>query len=270
VTGGIGRVERSRAGFIALSLILLACFASSPAATAGALENIQWKLTNYAVDGRLKEVPASAKFYAEFRNGALSGRAVNTFNASYKLESNGTLSIGKMAATLMAGPPELQEIETAYFAALAKVASYTSDGPTLTLHQHGGAPILVFSKSEVGLVGAWKVTSYNNGKQAVVGVFSTTTVTMNFAENGTVEGDGGVNRYHAEYTTTGASGISIESILTTRKAGPAAAMQQEQKFLSALSASKVYQIRGETLELRDEPEALQVSAERAVEARPQN
>lgn len=254
----------------ALSLIVLGWSSPSSSSTSGEFEDLQWMLTKYAVDGRLKEVPASAKFYAEFRNGTLSGRAVNTFSASYKIESDGRLTIGQMAATLMAGPPELQEIETAYFAALAKVASYASDGSTLTLHEPGGAPILVFSRSKVGLVGAWKVTSYNNGMRAVVGVISTTTITMSFAENGRVEGDAGVNRYHAEYTTSGTNGIAIGPVVTTRMAGPPAATEQEQKFLRALPASKVYQLRGETLELRDESGALQVIAERAAEEAPQN
>jgi heat shock protein HslJ len=263
-------VTRWRAGLFALSLMILGWSSPSMAATSGGFEDLQWKLTKYAVDGRLKEVPASAKFFAEFRGGTLSGRAVNTYSAPYKIEGDGRLSIGKMAATLMAGPPELQEIESAYFAALAKVASYASDGSTLTLHDGGGTPILAFSRSQVGLVGAWKVTAYNNGKQAVVGIISTTTITMSFTENGKVEGHAGVNRYHAEYTTNGTNGIAIGAAVTTRMAGPAEAMEQEQKFLAALLASNAYQLRGETLELRDGSGALQVSAELAVETNPQN
>jgi heat shock protein HslJ len=213
----------------------------------------------------VKQVPASASFYAEFKGATLSGKAVNAYSASYKAEGGGKLNIGKLSATLMAGPPELQAIENAYFAALAKVASYKSDGSTLELDEAGGAAILVFSRSEVGLVGAWTVTAYNNGKHAVVSVLTTTTITMSFAANGRVAGDAGVNRFDATYTTSGTNAIEIGPAATTRKAGPAEAMEQEREFLAALSASKTYRINGEALELLDPAGALQVSARRGVE-----
>ncbi len=161
------------------------------------------------------------------QGGTLSGKAVNAYSGSYKAESGGKLSIGKLGGTLMAGPPELQAVESAYFAALAKVASYTVDGSTLTLHDAGGAEILEFSKSDIGLVGAWTVTAYNDGKQAVVSVLSKTTITLSFAANGRVSGDAGINRYDAAYTTDGADGLEIGPIATTRKAGTAEAMEQE-------------------------------------------
>ena len=246
-------------------MLLIAGASSATAATAGTLENVQWKLEKYSAEGALKRVPAAASFYAEFEGGTLSGKAVNAYSGPYKTESNGKLSIGKLSATLMAGPPELQAIENAYFAALAKVDSYTSDGSTLTLDGAGGAAILVFSKSAVGLVGAWNVTAYNNGKHAVVSVLATTTITMSFAENGKVAGEAGVNRYGATYTTSRTNSIEIGPAATTRKAGPAEAMEQEREFLAALSASKVYRINGQTLELLDPAGALQVSARRGVE-----
>ena len=254
----------TRATILVLALIFPGC-ASSAGATAGSLENVQWKLTRYSVDGALKQVPTSAGFYAEFKGGTLSGKAVNAYSGSYKAESGGKLTIGDLGATLMVGPPELQAIESAYFAALAKVASYTSDGSTLTLHAASGVEILAFSKSDIGLVGAWMVTAYNNGKQAVVSVLSKITITLSFAANGRVSGDAGVNRYDAAYTTGGANGLEIGPIATTRKAGTAEAMKQEGEFLAALSAAKVYRLNGRMLELLDRAGALQVSAQRAVE-----
>jgi heat shock protein HslJ len=193
----------------------------------------------------------------------VSGKAVNTYSGSYKLDGNGSLTIGELTATLMAGPPELQAVENAYYAALRKTASYTSDGSTLMLYDADGAQILVFSRIEIGLVGSWKVTAYNNGKQAVVSVISGSTIAMSFGADGTVAGDAGVNGYNARYTTSGADGIDIGPLATTRKAGPAELMEQEQAFLAALSASKIYRFLGETLELRNTSGALQVSAERA-------
>jgi heat shock protein HslJ len=248
---------------LAFGLTLLGCSSSSTDATAGDLENIQWKLAKYSADGVLKEVPPTANAYAKFEDGRVSGTAVNAYSGSYGLDGNGGLTIGELTTTLMAGPPELQAVETAYYAALRKTASYTSDGSTLILYDADGAQILVFSRFEIGLVGSWKVTAYNNGKQAVVSVMSASTITMSFTADGTVAGDAGINRYDARYATSGNSGIDIGPIATTRKAGPAELMEQEQAFLAALSASKTYRFRGEMLELRNSAGALQVSAERA-------
>ncbi len=165
---------------LTLSLVLLGCSSSSTDATAGDLENIQWKLTKYSADGVLKEVPPTANVYAKFQDGRVSGTAVNAYSGSYKLDGNGGLTIGELSTTLMAGPPELQAVENAYYVALRNTASYTSDGSTLILYDAEGAPILVFSRIEISLVGSWKVTAYNNGKQAVVSVISQSTITMNF------------------------------------------------------------------------------------------
>ncbi len=248
---------------LAFALMVLGCSSASTDAIAGDLESIQWKLRKYSAGGVLKDVPTEADVNAEFKDGRLSGNAVNTYGGSYKVDGNGSLTIGELTTTLMAGPPELQAVENAYYAALRKTASYTSDGSTLILYDADGAEILVFSRIEIGLVGSWKVTAYNDGKQAVVSVISASTITVGFAADGTVAGDAGVNRYDAEYTTSGTDGIDIGPIATTRKAGPAPLMEQEQAFLAALSASKTYRFRGETLELRDASGALQVSAGRA-------
>ena len=248
---------------LSLGLVALPGCSSAPkGGTGGELENIQWKLSKYSSDGALKNVPAAASVFAEFKDGKVGGQAVNSYGGSYEAKSNGSLTIGQINSTLMAGPPEAQAVETAYFAALQKTASYTSDGSTLTLYDADGTEILVFAKNEVGLVGAWKVTGYNNGKQAVVSLVATSAISMEFAENGTVAGNAGVNTYSGTYTTSGTDGIAIGGLATTKMAGPEHLMQQEQQFLSALAASKTYELRGETLTLRDASGATQVTATR--------
>jgi heat shock protein HslJ len=251
----------ARVSALSLTLLGFACLPTD--ATAGDLENIQWKLTKYSVGGVLRELPTAANIYAEFKEGRVSGKAVNAYSGSYKVDGNGSLTIGDLSTTLMTGPPESQAVENAYYAALRKTASYTAAGSTLILHDAEGADVLVFSRIKIALVGSWKVTAYSNGKQAVVSAIATSARTMSFAADGTVAGDAGVNRYDARYTTSGIDGIEIGPVATTKKAGPAERMEQERDFLTALSASKVYQFGGETLELRSTSGALQVSAERA-------
>ena len=152
--------------------------------------------------------------------------------------------------------------ETAYFAALEKTASYTSDGSKLTLLDKDGTELLVYVKSEVSLLGKWTVTGYNNGKEAVQSVIASSTITMEYGEAGALSGNAGVNNYNAKYESTGMGEIQITAPATTKMAGPEDLMAQEQQFLTALQAAKTYQIRGETLEMRDTSGAIQVTANR--------
>jgi putative lipoprotein len=208
----------------------------------------------------MKDVPAEASVYAKYADGIVSGQAVNSYSGSYEAKSDGSLTIGQISSTLMAGPPAVQAVETAYFAALQKTASYTADGSKLTLFDADGAELLVFEKYEVSIVGSWDVTGINNGKEAVVSVISTSTVTIVFADDDKVSGNAGVNQYNGSYKTTGTDGIQIGPLASTQMAGEPDLMEQEQAFLTAMQASKTWEIRGETLTMRDESGATQITA----------
>jgi heat shock protein HslJ len=77
-------------------------------------------------------------------------------------------------------------------------------------------------------------------------------ITARFVD-GTMSGQGPVNRYRALYTLTGQQ-LRIGVGSTTRMAGPGAAMTAEASFLRLLEAVRGYGLgpTGETLELRDE------------------
>jgi heat shock protein HslJ len=246
-----------------IPLIVVGCSKSSGSSKGGPLENIPWKLSSYSTSaGVMSDVPKTAGVYAEFKSGRIAGQAVNSYSGPYQTKEDSSLTIGQIQSTLMAGPPEQMAVETAYFAALQKTASYASDGSTLTLYDKDGKELLVFLKTEVSLLGAWTVTGYNNGKQAVTSVVASATITMDFGEAGALTGSGGVNNYTATYETTGSGEIQISQVASTKMAGPENLMQQEQQFFTALEASKSYQLRGETLEMRDLSGALQVTAQR--------
>jgi heat shock protein HslJ len=192
--------------------------------------------------------------------GRLSGTALNFYQASYSAQKGGSLKIGKIASTMMAGPPEAMAVEKAYFAALEKTAAYASDGKTLRLYDDRGKLLLVFRNTPATLDGTWRVTGYNNGDQAVVSVIGTSTVTMDFGHGGELSGKGGVNSYSAKYTTRSGGVISITSLSATEMAGPKDLMRQEKLFLDALEASTRYELQGSQLVLRDASGAMQVQA----------
>jgi heat shock protein HslJ len=73
-------------------------------------------------------------------DGTLSGSGgCNTFNAGYTVEGADGLIIGPIASTRMACSDDVMAAESAYFAALENVATYSVSAGTLTLRDADGA-----------------------------------------------------------------------------------------------------------------------------------
>jgi heat shock protein HslJ len=89
-----------------------------------------------AVTGTIAGSELTAVFAED---GTLSGSAgVNTYNASYTT-SDGTIEIGPVATTKMAGPQDLLDQEQQYLAALDRATTYTVRGDSLELRDDTGA-----------------------------------------------------------------------------------------------------------------------------------
>jgi heat shock protein HslJ len=242
------------------SLGVAACGPSGP--RGGPLEEVAWVLSSFSEAGSMKAVPAGISVELLFKAGEASGKAVNSYNGPYSSTADGKITIGPIASTLMAGPPDQMAVEQAYFKALEKAASYYSDGKQLTLYDSGGAALLVFGKSTASLTGrVWSANGVNNGKQAVVGLVASSEITAEFLPDGSVRGNGGINTYSAPYTVTGTDGISVGPPIATKAAGAEEVMRQEQQYFTALQTAKKYVLRGSRLELRTAQDALAVSYE---------
>ena len=239
----------------------------STASPAAATPEGAWELTHLRTGGAMAPLPAGVAVDATFADGRVSGRAaVNSYSGPYTATDAGALTVGPLAATQMAGPPKAMAVEAAYLRALEEARAFASDGRTLTLSSAGGAPLLEFAADTRSLVGAWEVTGYNNGAQAVVSPVAGSAITAVFADDGALTGDAGVNTYRTDYTTTpgasGPSGIAISPPATTRTAGPQDLMDQEQQYLAALESAVTYTLRGDTAELRDDSDAIAVTMAR--------
>lgn len=249
-------------GLACSAVALSGCSSSTP--KGGDIEGATWVVTSNSVDGELKDVPPDTYAEARFAIDEVSGRVVNSYRGAFVTSENGDVTdVGPLTATEMAGPPQLMALETAYFANLEKAKSYFSDGKTLTLYDDGDHTLVVYQKSDGTVVGNWRVTGYNNGKQAVVSVIPTTTLTADFGTDGRVTGNGGINTFSGEYTTQGGSEISIGAIAAAKMAGPPEAMDQETAYLTALQSSKTYQVSGNRLGLRTADGAIAVQMESA-------
>jgi heat shock protein HslJ len=220
--------------------------------TGGKLEGIRWVLESYDLNGKSTDVPADLSIDALFERGKVSGfSGVNTYTGGYEL-SGSSLTIGKLATTLMAGTPELMAIEQAYTKALEKTSSFTAESDGLTLFDNDGEVVLTYAKGKTPSLtgGPWEAVSYFNGGSAIVGVINGTTLTSDFSKDGKVTGSAGMNEYEAAYETEGKKiSIGTPTLTTSNVDGNPDIAAQETNFLAALALAKTYRVSGDTLEL---------------------
>jgi heat shock protein HslJ len=228
----------------------------------GPLTDIKWVLDSYALKGASKTPPPDAAAEITFRNGEASGVVLNTYGGPYTAADDGSLKIGPLASTEMAGPPEVMAFEEAYFKALGNVASYSSDGQRLALYDKDGVQLLAYSKSTASIVGDWRVVAYNNGKGAVTSV-SGAVINAAFDDAGRLSGRSGVNSYNGNYTADAAGEFVVGPLVTTKMAGPTDLMEQETAYLAALESARRYELSGSTMTLFRDDGATAVQMTRA-------
>ena len=166
---------------------------------------------------------------------------------------------------MMACPEPLMQQATAFTDTLSQARAARMERNQLDLLDASGVVLASFVPQNRDLSGtAWKVTGYNNGRQAVVSLLDGSTLTMAFATDGNVSGSAGCNTYRAAYSASGDS-ISIGNVASTRKmcTEPQDVMEQEAAFLKALADASVFRIDGNRLELRSASGSLMVTAARA-------
>ncbi len=213
------------------------------------LEGTTWQLTppaGAAGDPRdAKAAPLTVRF-ADGRASGFSG--CNRFTGGYTRDGD-TITVGRLAGTMMACPEPRMAAEKAFLDALSGAHRVAIAGDRLTLTPASGAPLAFQAEPPPTLEGVtWNVTGFNNGRQAVVSPHTGTTVTLSF-ENGKVTGTTGCNTFRASYTSEG-NRLSIGPASTTRKACPAeGVMEQERQFLAALATAKVWTIESGTLDV---------------------
>ncbi len=216
---------------------------------AAPLEGTTWQFT--APGGAAGEAkdPTSAPPTVRFVDGRASGfSGCNRFTGSYTRDGD-SVTVGRLAGTMMACPEPRMAIEKGFLDSLSGTHRMAIAGDRLTLTPASGAPLAFQAEPEPTLEGVtWKVTGFNNGRQAVVSAVTGTTLTLTF-ENGMVQGSSGCNTFRAPYTSEG-NRLTIGAPAATRKqcAGEGV-MEQEQKFLAALSTAKVWTIESGTLDV---------------------
>jgi heat shock protein HslJ len=238
-----GRAGRMIAALGALlaALALTACSGDdeATASDSAAVEGVPWVLASGIDAG----APAPS---ASFADGTMSGSTgCNRYTAPYEVDG-GSLRIGRVATTGMACPPPADAVEREFLAALERVTGWRADDGELAL-LGDGAPALRFRAATPA--GSWTVTSLIHG-DALASPVPGTSITATFADDGTVSGSAGCNRYTATYTTTG-HGIAVTAPASTRMAcpEPEGVMEQEASYLAGLPEAARFRVEGRALEL---------------------
>jgi heat shock protein HslJ len=246
---------------IAVTGLLAACSSLSSATDAPALDGTAWALS--ALPGQAL-VPGSS-ITLSFDAGRASGTdGCNRYSTGYAV-TRGSLQVDPQGTTtMMACLPPVMSQATTYMSRLAQARTYRVSAGQLELLAADGT-LLARLDAQAQSLGdtAWRVTGYNNGRQAVVSVLGSTTLTMVFGTEGQVSGTAGCNNYTASYTST-ATAVRIGPAAATRRmcGDPEQIMAQEQQFLKALETVAAFRREGEQLELRTGDGALAVSLAR--------
>ena len=212
------------------------------------LEGTGWKLQEVTGPNPAMMQGLTRPATLRLESGRLSGYSgCNNFSGGYRIEGD-RLIVGPVASTQMACPEPGASVERAFQAALAGTLQYSIAEDALTLTAASGATLRFGAQPPPRLSGVkWKVTSFNNGRQAVVGVIGESRLEIAF-ENGQVTGNAGCNAFHGSYTSRDGS-IEIGPLATTRRACDEPLMTQEREFLAALSSAVKWSIDGNVLDM---------------------
>ncbi|MES0824619.1 YbaY family lipoprotein [Ruegeria sp. SCP11] len=110
------------------------------------LENTQW--TAAVLNGAPIETERRPEI-SFAQGGAFSGSGgCNRFNGQAEITGASISFPDNMAATLMACPPELEEVERQFFAALQNVTTYAMEGDALAFLDAAGEPVIKFARTQ--------------------------------------------------------------------------------------------------------------------------
>jgi heat shock protein HslJ len=246
---------RRFASMLPLIWLVAACAAMSPAAKTPDLANTAWVLSSLPGHALKPDALPTARF----EGGRVAGTdGCNRYTAPYTATGS-ALQVGpRGASTMMACAPEVMKQAEAFMGALTKASTFRMVDGQLQLLAADGTVVATFAAQSQALAGtSWRVTGYNNGRQAVVSVLSGTNMTLAFSDDGRATGLAGCNNFNAAYKQDGAK-LSIGPAAATRKmcASPEGIMEQEQQFLKALEAVATARMEGDRLELRTATGAL--------------
>lgn len=226
-------------------------------AIAPPLENTAWVLAALPGLELVRSAPATLRFEG---GRAVGSDGCNRFSIGYTAQA-GTLNFPSPGAgTRMACPPEVMKQADVFLLAVSGAKGYRVKNGQLQLLGDDGAVRATFDPQSITLAGTtWRATTINNGRGAVQGLLSDSTITLAFDDQGRISGSSGCNRYMRRYTASGAT-LKLSPAASTRMACPDDRLAaQEDAYLKALATVSSLRMEADRLELRTATGALAAS-----------
>jgi heat shock protein HslJ len=227
----------------AVAVLLTGCGEGDAGSDSSELEGVPWVMTaGIAIPG-WEAAPPSVTFDGA-RMGGFTG--CNSYGGPYTVDGS-SLELGQLAMTLVGCPSPAAEVETAFLAALERVAAWRIEDDELLLLDADEAELLRFAPGTPN--GSWRATGFLRGEDFRT-VIAGVEITATFTEEGELRGGSGCNTYRSTLTTDGIA-ITIAPPAATRKfcAQPEGVMEQEAAYLQALSNAERFRLDGSTLRL---------------------
>ncbi|MEJ2521808.1 MAG: META domain-containing protein [Gammaproteobacteria bacterium] len=248
---------------VALAAALTLAFAPAGAALVAepdqALAGTAWRLSSLGGEAPLAGSEITLRFGEGNRISGTDG--CNRLAGDYE-QRGASLRVGEsLSVTRRSCPGPVMAQADAFRDALLSAREAVLQDTRLSLLDAERGVLAEFIEQPAGIEGtSWRVTGYNNGRQAVVSVLQGTELTLAFGAD-SLSGSAGCNRFRGDYAFSGER-LETGEIVATRKmcARPEGVMHQEAAYLAALGRADVVQREGSRLELRSDEGALQVRA----------
>lgn len=272
----MGRTPRRRPFGVALALMLAAgavsaCGGSDDDPTPGRSDQAGGMIERlgdrtWILDraGSTPTIGGDSAVTLSVESGRMSGQApCNTYNVEITLDGD-RVELGPIATTRQACEPATNEAETTFLEALTQLDTIAVEGDRLTLT--GDDVELVFDAQDPAqaLVGAWEIVNLASD-DALASPLQGTSPTIAFAEDGSLNANGGCNQIGAAWKLDGSS-LSIDDGQRTLMAcaDPEGVMEQEDALGVALDAATRVEITDQLTIFNDEG-AILIVATRAPE-----
>lgn len=174
--------------------------------------------------------------------GRVSGNGgCNRYGGGYSTEGD-SIRFTNLFSTMMACPH--LEVERAFFTALGSASTFELRDDSLIIRYGAAGEALVFGPAPTLEGSMWQLAAID-GAPAADGAL----VTLLFAEDGSLVGDSGCNRYRSSYSADADAGtLMIEPVLSTRRACLSEELSaQEAALLTGLEAAARYSLRPDRL-----------------------
>lgn len=261
------RLGKRRIVLACLALAGLAGVARPVAAQSGAVEAIgprlgkEYRLLQMVVAGQELPIPEESPITLKLLSDTvLGGKAtVNLYFTGFDLDDQGHIYWRKpgFATTLMAGPPELMQLEQAFFSAMSSTNALSFAGPDLVLADADSTTRLTFQEADFdaalqALYGKTLFLRRMIADGTEVALPPGAEITLSLTKDGRVAGLAAVNRYFGAWKQLANGGIEMSrAFATTKMAGPPELMQAEDTFLRALAGVERIEISAGVLTLEN-------------------